>query len=100
MDVLIATQVMGWAYHPHNTHYVRPDGKNIYFVICGEFEPSSDIAAAWQVVEKVMSDWQWLELFRTASRWKVNFTGNESDYAIAETVPLAICRASLIAMLE
>jgi O-glycosyl hydrolase len=99
MDELVATRVMGWDVHPHATHYIRNDGKNVYFVICGEFEPSSDIAAAWQVVEK-MTDGETpndCEIHTTVRGWRCDFYRGS---ATAETAPLAICRAALIAALE
>ena len=51
MDELIATEVMGWAIGDRGAHYVYNDGVNVHFVIAGEFEPSTDISAAWQVME-------------------------------------------------
>jgi hypothetical protein len=67
---------------------------------CNSTNFSTNMADAWFVVEKVSGEWLWFELFKTASLWKANFTGNENDYAFGETAPLAICRAAYLAELS
>jgi hypothetical protein len=58
-------------------------------------EPSSDMTAAWQVVEKLDMPF-YLE---RKDDWFAMF-GDELDYsANADTAPLAICRAALLAMI-
>ena len=108
MDALIAEKVMGWDVHPHRTHYINRDAKNEhpYFVICGDFEPSTDIAAAWQVVEKMSSRKDWDEHpvcivrnYAFKDMWTVELRDYDFD-ATAETAPLAICRAALLAAME
>jgi hypothetical protein len=62
---------------------------------------STDIADAWQVVEKMRtSPWKWYEIAHRPIGCMVNFTGNIGDNVYAETAPLAICKAALLATLE
>lgn len=73
---------------------------------------STDIAAAWQVVEKMSRpDWAWIiESFNLANedkpRWFACFWGDidgelcSDASAEADTAPLAICRAALLAILK
>ena len=127
MDALIAEKIWGFVENPNNTasvsnvwFWVHPkDGVliGIPFDIGGKIEnteiydhqwerfcPSTDIADAWKVVNR-------LELFSkycfygsdadelwTVHSWKYgkpHFTGIES-----RTAPLAICRAALLAVME
>lgn len=111
MDALIAERVMGWEIHPHKTHYIHNDGKTGYFVPCGEFQPSEDIAAAWQVVERMRyknfySQHTDLTLASENEEWwswtfiDHNPLAGYSEKATAETAPLAICRAALLAVMD
>lgn len=72
---------------------------------------SSDIAVAWEVVEKLNSYSYWISISNNFMNLeKINWlkggflceysTGwdEEIDYVIAETAPLAICRAALLAV--
>lgn len=66
---------------------------------------STDIAAAWTVVEKHgLGDWNWRVSQTDAGNWFAEVRlGYESSYsaafpAWAETAPLAICRAALAAI--
>jgi len=72
------------------------------------FEPSQDIEAAWEVVEKLqtMRYNLHLEMF-DCSYWRANFCGpehppkwNHRRNAEAIAAPLAICRAALLTTLE
>jgi hypothetical protein len=129
LDALIAEKVMGfkWRTSKHSGYrYLFPPGhrSNLFTDSIGN-EPlygdwddcvpaySTDIAAAWQVVEKLCadahnfsfdsgafgpgSDWQ-----NKIDKWTVCF----DDYTTVEvhsyapTMPLAICRAALLATLQ
>lgn len=126
MDMLIAEKVMGW----HKGNYVFSSGKTIGECdddwldadgrfMCGiaregEYEddedfnllhwhPSESILWAWEVVEKLISmKWEFYTE-RVGVLWWVLF---ENDCNIldrcaeADTAPLAICRASLLAVME
>jgi uncharacterized protein YpuA (DUF1002 family) len=81
MDELVATKVMGW--------------KNPW----QPFQPSTDIADAWQVVDKLKEDYNmWLE---QEGIYQCMFFKNnpyEQDYSFAKTAPEAICKAALLVM--
>jgi hypothetical protein len=57
---------------------------------------STDIAAAWQVVEKLKPNYPLLDMYCIGD-WASSFGDGEWGYGYAETAPLAICRAALIA---
>jgi hypothetical protein len=57
---------------------------------------STDISAAWEVVEKLKPQFQ--EITIDADKdWRCYF---DSACAFAETAPLAICRAALLAVMK
>lgn len=113
LDALVAEQVMGWTlgepeyvmgYLSHGGSMMRlwkgpgiPTAKGI---LPGQLDwhPSTDIAAAWAVVEKLRGGFLWLdsgnELFRAAF-WKGPDNGGQVCECSAETAPLAICLAAL-----
>ena len=116
LDAWIAEQVMGWKqvvvrqenpgvpdlpfqYGPH-TQGQRPSEDHPYSVVP---HYSTDIAAAWEIVEKLRHDRfpfvsvgiDWYGKTWEA-RFGVNQHGNSLGYAQGcETAPLAICRAAL-----
>lgn len=117
LDTLIAERVMGWVVgpeeyvHGHNMHVgsferswvgSKCDGRTW---LVGGFKPSTDIAAAWQVVEKLkgnpgddLKDWHWnpeIVWLDDNRGWAVVFNEQEAS---APTAPLAICRAALRAI--
>ena len=69
---------------------------------------SSDIGSAWEVVEKLKTDGKWLSisthLIGTNNQWCCEYSDNslqsEVNVTMADTAPLAICRASLLAIME
>jgi hypothetical protein len=111
LDALIAQKVMGWILPPHSSIVgqmwveppmgrVHPEGPPPY---------STDIAAAWQVVEKFNS-WELQH-----NKWLISSSGrNPNQYsatltrykpegfgaAVSTSMPLAICRAALKAVLK
>lgn len=99
LDALVAEKVMGW-----NVHFVEPELRNgrehwrdpvhntLY--LPSQWCPSGDIAAAWEVVEKVVPGPQGFNLY-LSSAWQASFAGGT---AVARTAPLAICRAALKAV--
>lgn len=69
-----------------------------------KWKPSSDISAAWEVVEKMEGDWWKMEFLtgiHAAMFEKPNMKCADQTYheATADTMSLAICRASLLAVL-
>lgn len=112
LDALIAEKVMEWEIHPHQTHYINRNDGDTRFIICGEFMPSTDIGAAWQVVEKMAElckhgpyEPEFIEVIcygdKTAYCGKI-WAHHDGDIPIIDasgnTVPLAVCRAALLAV--
>jgi hypothetical protein len=60
------------------------------------WSPSTDITAAWQVVEKLKAIKPILNYEPHPNKWYMRFNGGE--FYSADTAPLAICRAALIAV--
>lgn len=110
-DILVAEQVMGWQVETDETKLRRLDQ---YFARNAErkwwrkpeggwyYDPppySSDIAAAWQVVEKMNSGGYALFLFQGHEGSKVAFDepgATDPDYVTDKSMPGAICKAALI----
>lgn len=105
MDCLVAERVMGWRvqYSP----YRFPDGE---YEDAGDFQPSTDIAAAWEVVEKMRgtvcapgapyAGGEYHNNEDDGPMWDAEFPC--ADYSVnarALTAPLAICRAALLSTL-
>ncbi len=107
LDALVAEKVMGWVFQKATRPFEYPgwslpngDFKNI-----AELPPvSTNIAAAWQVVEKVR---ELTVSLNNADGWECCFSttngsflvaGDEEFYGRASTAPHAICLAALRAM--
>ena len=109
MNAIVATHVMG---APEIIWEKWRDGER-YPVIryCpGDdvFHPvpsySTDIAAAWQVMERLRCDWSEIHLTYTPRGWYVlladSFTGKKvTETGRQDSAPFAICRAALLATL-
>lgn len=116
MDALIAEKVMGNSEYYYYCPHFDDKGRMLSFCSCPELPRfSTDIAAVWLLAEKlgfvigpewsggfdsvrvgwcVYRDW----ISAAADTWS-----NDADahsLAMAPTAPLAICRASLIAVLD
>jgi hypothetical protein len=114
MDALIAREVMGWSKIVLGSygHWVEEDGSGAYTTKhqVGDWCPSEDIAAAWQVVEKLRernfySQHTDLTLTSGVEHWSWTFINHEplavySVKATAPTAALAICFAALLAVME
>lgn len=123
LDALIAEKVMGWtSYESHLTCedfgtrgepliFWNPPGMTSAGATLPPF--STDIAAAWQVVERLIERkvLLWVHVspagnYRCECRQVVQSEVTKSWYqrraadVIAETAPLAICHAALLATLE
>jgi hypothetical protein len=134
IDALVATRVMGWPTIGMNTPFreagnahgvvVREDDgwlKPMRFARVGDacplddsWRPSTDIAAAWQVVEAVIHRGRYVHddnrdgmtdcrlMFHPYDRtWECRFSWS-SAYSVEASdfsLPLAICRAALLAVL-
>lgn len=109
MDALVAERVMGWwrKYYPPAAEDAWFDA-NGFRMKRGAWCPSEDIAAAWQVVEKMVADRHTQDFhfgykMCAGCEWQFCFAdkvaGVFSDCAgRAETMPLAVCRAALKAV--
>lgn len=66
------------------------------------WSPSRDIAAAWEVVEKLLDHGFSVDLYsRSRGRWEVVLSDGDTlivATATAEKPPLAICRVALLAL--
>lgn len=100
LDILIATKIMGLEYWPGRTDAVKATFVNWGFdpKPCIPPEYSTDIAAAWKVVEKLNLFFQY-ELHRDKSgRWQIGY-GSDSAYFNevyeGHSAPHVICLAAL-----
>ncbi len=109
LDALIAEKVMGWCWCEYAYEMPLSDMETHRFHGCNggqrslaEFNPSEDIADAWQVVDKLKEQGFHVGLvddFGGEMSWKLNiYATNELPIVFnewASTPELAICRAAL-----
>jgi len=103
MDALVAEKVMGWELRTFKSNGV--DFWHIPGTVRCELDApkfSTDIGAAWEVVEKMIGEMWNLSLeYQSAVYWcEFGKTCVPGDGEIADTAPLAICRAALLAVME
>lgn len=109
IDRLVAEKVMGWGDcptkdQPRSTHFGR-DGtlyryKVGYGYVPERWSPSTDIAAAFEVVEKMKSDgWYWeiSKAYQDGGETMAVFCKDNPSPCITVnlSIPLAICLAAL-----
>lgn len=109
LDALVAENVLGWtaSFGPWGiTDYWTNDKMESTHKV-GEFKPSTDIATAWEVVEKIQKTHHFM-LSRDV-RYKqymalFEIHGDEPPYEPFEyesdSMPEAICKAALLAVLD
>jgi hypothetical protein len=103
LDALMAKQVMGWELKQvflSDAYITAWDAGNGYYRPVWSWSPSTDIACAFEVVEKMQAepDEWFFQIARTtviSPNWYAEFGGK---MVRAETAPLAICRAALAAL--
>lgn len=107
LDALVAEKVMGWRMVTYTaggeqvTELAPPDGD---LHRAGRWPNySTEIEDAWLVVEKLRPRiWRRMAIDITAHQCQMGFTLDHEDgphgSAIADTAPLAICRAALAAL--
>lgn len=126
LDRFIANKVMGWQETSDAIYETRLDKSFVVavddFDVCdgkrrvflqskwrGEawrWEPSINIADAWDIINKMIEDGTFINLGHGGLVWRVNISTRhlyerlEFMSVTAETAPLSICRAALIATLE
>jgi len=123
IDVLVAEKVMGW--HKDYSWWANAEGDWMEKIEAEEYEPgfnpSEDIASAWQVVEKLFrvhkmtfsitlkdgDGWEaelagWVNGISDIDTWGHHDEGSEVSFrgesSRQETAPLAICLAALKAV--
>lgn len=107
IDALVATKVMGWHMSNAGTIWLMSDGKYTGWDSKNlgddgwHWNPTEDITAAWQVVEK-MRDRGWLvELSGHENKlWEADLDKDDepTHWAQHESVSTAICIAALRAV--
>lgn len=108
LDTLIAEKITGWTQMQHDLSGIPPQDWSQYLLP----RYSTDIAAAFQVVDKLLDGTRAFALEcwdQNATRWTARFVGKLNEetiqyeqlaYAFAETRPLAICHAALKVVAE
>ena len=115
-DQLVAEKVMGWKQEEIWLDFEGRLWRKVgcanpnepLYVYAGPWSPSTDIAAAWEVVEALVSRGWHFELCTTeitgagSAVWRVSFWCHESPegLVLATEIPLAICRAALQAVMK
>jgi hypothetical protein len=109
LDALVAKKVMGWKYGQAGVDWSGWVGVNprpSKEANLGHFSPSTNISAAWEVVEKLKENQYSLpQIYLTDSDndWHVSVrvAGDQGFIDIqSPTTPLAICRAALLTTLS
>lgn len=101
LDAAVHTHVFGWIEAPSGLVYVHQETGKLADLRVPHY--STDIAAAWLVVERMTSQGWWLEIDHGGVDWKITFYGLGDDpfpTERADTAPEAICRAALEAVAE
>jgi hypothetical protein len=112
LDILIAEKIFGYEVFESSdllgekiTKYVVRNNWPCELGLYGNFSPSTNIAIAWQVVEKLkmfsMTDGLALLLHNDYGKWYIaeNEYGDLIGIAKGDTAPEAIAKASLIAVM-
>lgn len=92
LDVVVAREIFGWHYGNYHTDLAKY---------------SSDLPAAWEVVEKMMGRYIYINIDTYHQKYiveAVRQTSHIGDYKIlseveSESAPEAICKAALLAVL-
>lgn len=108
MDALVAEKIMNWRVYFRNTAWwveaelengLVDDWTQIKGRTCGNerFAPSTNVADAWKVVEKLK-----FNILPIEPGWGAgtNIYIDDDIWANASTAPLAICRAGLKAIMK
>lgn len=101
MDALIFEKIFGFEKGTFPVYEPMKSNVGDYMVRPIQ-EYSTDISAAWEVVEK-LTDGIFLNdfsLWTTMRCWKADFTELRVADSNAETAALAICRAALLAVMK
>lgn len=117
MDNLVALHVMGWKLSNSDFwNWTKPDGENVGDAVHGGWEPSTDIATALEVWDKIGVHGSAL-VNNDMGKWALAHDGFQNlpengdtwDYAGSFVIPkgywcdtreMAICRAALLGVVE
>lgn len=104
LDALVADKVMGWELSATQTNWMHDH--NIAAIVVN-WHPSTNISAAWEVVEKMQKRFNFFianergeKEIRCTFQWYRGGVDNMLEYVIAATAPEAICKCALIAILR
>lgn len=91
-----------WSEQTYPLFAIHPEGgqwlmESLYNIESKAFQPSTEIACAFQVVEKMREQGWRVEMDSDEEGWGVSILKgvNKEGYADAESLPRAICLASL-----
>jgi len=112
LDRLVAEKVMGWRRRSHKFsqnawEWYNPEIPDPYHnkdFVCNDVDLpkfSTDIAAAWKVVNRLREKQFDIMIKTLKDRWEVLISDPDKIldwYATAPELPLAICRAALLAV--
>ncbi len=113
LDALLAEHVMGWGQVQPDCYVhdgkdwcgTDPNGGGYYGDTGRKIVPhfSSDIAAAWQVVERLRLDWSEFHLSRGPRGWSCLLADSLTrrphiEVCNCDAASLAVCRAALLAV--
>jgi hypothetical protein len=99
MDALVAERVFGWKRLRNQVGWYRDGDKSTWNMREPRF--STDISAAWTIVEKLKGMEPEIEWSDEIHAWCVVFYKSKIDSAtLGDTAPLAICKAALKAVGE
>jgi len=100
LDAEIA-KLMGWKFNKSSFEQYQPsswscEGKEVWGA---HFNPSTDIAAAWTVVEKMEQDYHFNIIRNKGGEYMAGFNKDNKWYSeFADTASMAICRAAIKAL--
>ncbi len=101
LNMLVATKVMGWKY---NEDYFESMGEIKRGPFAEKFDPSSDISAAWEVVEKLQESHLYVDIRTCADFYEVWITDwnmqDKTETIAHPTLPLVIARCALLTTLS
>lgn len=115
MDALVAKYVMGWRPHFRNSAFYVPEAEECSLMgrpkaAIGEWCPSTNIAAAMEVVERLSMThhWRLCTPFMPGAKFFAGLTehgiagwnGTPDNYAPGDSLPHAICRAAILSRLS
>ena len=102
LDALVAEHVMKWKWEDGAGTGGPSSWEGATGEFCVEFEPSTDIAAAWEVVERVTAIPTTIREARRAANTKFAYQWEDAGVwaMAAQEAVLFICRAALLAVME